>query len=134
MEHEKVNEIVSRIPLIIEKTSKISKDHKINTEELILELVRFLDLIHCTNQHLSPSLVVDLAWHEFILFTKFYNEFCIKHYDRFIHHTPSKKGSQQLFEKTIKLYIQKYKYPNPKIWGDLAKKEWELTNCGSCHN
>lgn len=36
-----------------------------------------------------PSLVVDIAWHEFILMTKEYEEFCKKAFGKFLHHTPT---------------------------------------------
>ena len=36
-----------------------------------------------------PSQVVDVAWHEFILFTKEYSRFCSKALGRFLHHTPA---------------------------------------------
>jgi len=35
-----------------------------------------------------PSQVVDVAWHEFILFTRAYNGFCKRGFGRFLHHTP----------------------------------------------
>lgn len=36
-----------------------------------------------------PSQVVDIAWHEFILFTKSYEIYCHKALGRFLHHTPT---------------------------------------------
>ncbi|MDP1519954.1 hypothetical protein Q8A57_03140 [Porticoccus litoralis] len=36
-----------------------------------------------------PSQVVDVAWHEFILFTRPYQAFCKKALGRFLHHTPT---------------------------------------------
>lgn len=36
-----------------------------------------------------PSQVVDIAWHEFILFTKRYEFFCSRALGRFLHHTPA---------------------------------------------
>lgn len=36
-----------------------------------------------------PSQVVDVAWHEFILFTRAYKEFCDRGLGRFLHHTPT---------------------------------------------
>jgi len=36
-----------------------------------------------------PSQVVDVAWHEFILFTRNYEYFCRKALGRFLHHTPA---------------------------------------------
>lgn len=35
-----------------------------------------------------PSQVVDDLWHDFILFTRFYRQFCSKAFGRFLHHTP----------------------------------------------
>lgn len=36
-----------------------------------------------------PSQVVDVAWHEFILYTRAYENFCKKGLGRFLHHTPT---------------------------------------------
>jgi hypothetical protein len=36
-----------------------------------------------------PSQVVDDLWHEFILYTKAYDEFCKLAFGRFLHHTPA---------------------------------------------
>ena len=36
-----------------------------------------------------PSQVVDVAWHEFILFTRAYQSFCKKALGYFLHHTPT---------------------------------------------
>jgi len=36
-----------------------------------------------------PSQIVDVAWHEFILFTKEYEKFCENAFGRFLHHTPT---------------------------------------------
>lgn len=36
-----------------------------------------------------PSQVVDVAWHEFILFTRDYQQFCRHGFGRFLHHTPT---------------------------------------------
>lgn len=35
-----------------------------------------------------PSQVVDDLWHEFILFTRNYQQFCSKAFGRYLHHTP----------------------------------------------
>ena len=40
-----------------------------------------------------PSQVVDIAWHEFILFTRSYKAFCRKSLGRFLHHTPTEAMS-----------------------------------------
>ncbi|MAY41072.1 MULTISPECIES: hypothetical protein [unclassified Neptuniibacter] len=40
-----------------------------------------------------PSQAVDVAWHEFILFTREYHHFCNKALGRFLHHTPAEAMS-----------------------------------------
>lgn len=40
-----------------------------------------------------PSQVVDVAWHEFILFTRAYEQFSKKAIGRFLHHTPTEAMS-----------------------------------------
>jgi hypothetical protein len=131
---QKLNDIKTQIPLIEKKLQTICKEYHITSDELLLEMVKFLSLIYTTNKKLSPSLVVDLAWHEFILFTKYYGEFCSNHFNRFIHHTPSENENQTIYQKTIELYIKQYGEPNETIWGTYAKNEWEASNCGTCHN
>jgi hypothetical protein len=36
-----------------------------------------------------PSRIVDDLWHEFILYTREYEQFCAKAFGRFMHHTPA---------------------------------------------
>jgi hypothetical protein len=130
----KVEEITNNIPLIIDKIEAIAKSNNTTSEVLLNEVVRFIDLIHLSNSKLSPSYLVDLAWHEFILFTKYYNTFCNKHYGRFIHHTPGKSTSPEIFKKTVNLYIKEYGLPTHNLWGKLTKNEWQESECGSCLN
>jgi len=68
MEHQ-LKDILTNIPLLTKKVAEISSKNNIEPETLLLEMVKFLNLIHLTNEKLSSSLLVDLAWHEFILFT-----------------------------------------------------------------
>ena len=42
-----------------------------------------------------PSQAVDVAWHEFILFTREYKKFCQKALGRFLHHTPAEAMKSQ---------------------------------------
>ena len=133
MKHQ-LNDILTNIPLLKKKVAEISFKNQIDSDELLLEMVKFLNLIHITNKKLSPSLFVDLAWHEFILFTRYYNEFCLSHYSRFIHHTPSENEDHTIYQKTIELYIKHYNKPPKAIWGINAVSQWEASNCGACHN
>jgi hypothetical protein len=44
---------------------------------------------------IMPSRIVDEAWHEFILFSREYSEFCPKVFGRFLHHNPTETIAPQ---------------------------------------
>jgi|SRR5579862_1952074 len=54
---------------------------------LFEKLERFLDRAATTSS--VPPHDVDAAWHEFILHTRLYQEFCLDRYGHFIHHCPT---------------------------------------------
>lgn len=62
---------------------------------LIARALRQFFLVYLrSNKHLvgMPSRVVDDLWHEFILDTKKYTEFCKKAFGRYFHHIPASKN------------------------------------------
>ncbi|GAB2198632.1 glycine-rich domain-containing protein [Sessilibacter sp. MAH4] len=65
-----------------------------------------------------PSQAVDHLWHEFILFTRNYEQFCKKAFGRFLHHTPteamtSPKAATAGIKRTWRLACLREKI-NPK--------------------
>jgi hypothetical protein len=68
------------------------------TEEHIISVrIALKDYFHAFNllsgdKLAMPSKVVDFAWHEFILFTREYDDFCQKAFGKFLHHTPSQSS------------------------------------------
>ncbi len=50
------------------------------------ELELFLD--SASSSAVVPSEIVDLAWHEFILHTRLYSEYCQHRFGCFVHHVP----------------------------------------------
>jgi hypothetical protein len=59
--------------------------------KLFEEMKQYLASTQTTSGHRSPSKAVDLAWHEFILFTRDYTEFCHQYFGCFVHHVPTPK-------------------------------------------
>lgn len=59
--------------------------------EVFAGLVDYFHICRQAGQRMvsMPSQVVDDAWHEFILFTRLYNQFCRGAFGRFLHHTPT---------------------------------------------
>ena len=80
--------LVDCTPGLLEKISKNCNVDKQDSRALLSEVIKYLQLIAQSNEILTPSLIVDLTWHELILFTRSYALFCHDHFGRFIHHQP----------------------------------------------
>lgn len=67
-------------------------------------LRQYFQLCRITPNFISmPSQVIDLAWHEFILYTKSYATFCQYGIGQFVHHTPTQEmPDASLLEKGMK--------------------------------
>jgi hypothetical protein len=74
---------------------KLKKQHPLLPDaqlDLVFKALR--DYFHICNKARGkmvsmPSQAVDDAWHEFILFSKYYEDFCQRALGRFLHHTPA---------------------------------------------
>jgi hypothetical protein len=79
--------------------------------DLVLDALReYFHLCRKAGRRLlaMPSQVVDVAWHEFILFTRNYEAFCTRAMGRFLHHTPTEA------------------MPAPTMAHDGIKRTWRL--------
>lgn len=87
-------------------------------EGSLREAKRMLYLNTLSSESVSPSVRVDMAWHEMLMFTRFYQEFC-KFLGEFIHHdpTPGEPDEGRLYEKT-KANYEKFLgiTPDPQYW------------------
>lgn len=71
-------------------------------DELILEFVKFLIVkAYFPDQYILPSQEIDVVWHQFILHTEIYRDFCIRHFGFYIDHRPLNKNPE--FKDTIRL-------------------------------
>ncbi len=73
---------------MVEKYPQLSETQ----QTLVFDALRdYFYICHQANGKMvaMPSQVVDDAWHEFILSTRFYLRFCQKAFGRFLHHTPT---------------------------------------------
>jgi hypothetical protein len=97
------------------------------TNTVVRDLKRFLTLnllVPDPDYGFVPSFKVDLAWHEFILYTHDYVEFCDKLVGRYIHHTPQASRavsraqvSGEPFRYTKQKLQEFYGATPPFIWG-----------------
>ncbi len=95
------------------------------------EYARFLSL-RAQNSQLSPSDDVDRMWHQHILNTQHYADYCNKIAGKFVHHDPTQANDQNLrkvrLANTILSYHQKYgkDSEDAEIWNTSRK---ESTTC-----
>ena len=95
--------------------------------QLLAEVIKYLKLIEFTGQRLTPSVAVDMAWHEFILFTRSYHQFCETHFGRYIHHHPGgeQAENQRQFIRTLRAYALFLGEPPHQFWGHEATEVWK---------
>ena len=103
---------------------RVQKQHNYLTNddiELVVDAMRdyFYICSQANGKIVSmPSEIVDVFWHEFILFTREYDKFCKKSFGKFLHHTPteamkSKTSAQKGIKRAWRLACAKDKI-NPK--------------------
>ncbi len=124
------DKIFSDTPILLERIQKALDSDSETARQGLQEVLKFLFLVSKTNQILTPSQKVDLVWHEFILFTKMYDQICHSHFGRFIHHHPggTREENLQQFKNTLQAYIENFGEPPYFFWGTNDNFE----NCGSC--
>ena len=134
MEHSKLAEqLLSENPLLAKKIVAATDLEKDEAVDILRELIRFLHLVQLTTERLTPSHKVDMAWHEFILFTKAYADFCTTHFGRFVHHNPSEnEADNKIGFKKLHYHYEKHFgiKPNPKFWGTVLAEIADESDCG----
>ena len=85
-------------PSSINKTLLVSYPH-LEADDIELVIKGLREYFHLCNiagktMVAMPSQVVDIAWHDFILFTREYELFCQQALGRFLHHTPAEAMSR----------------------------------------
>jgi len=124
-----VQAIIQAAPYLADKLAQHCQLGSCSTEQALTEVLRFL-LLSSKGKALTPSHRVDLVWHQFILATRVYSEFCTKCYDNYLHHTPSNDSleNQQQFQLCLTLYRQAFGTPNVWFWGP----DMQVSIAGDC--
>lgn len=91
--------------------------------ELIQETKRFLFLVSSVITQPVPvySTRIDETWHQFILFTREYAEFCQRLTGHYLHHTPAESGEPTEPALTLPQFAQEYSRwfgVLPAVWND----------------
>jgi hypothetical protein len=108
-----------------------------DANDLYADLMRFLYLCGTESKVLAPSERIDLAWHEFLLFTKEYQRFCQRMFGFFIHHNPRSKDDRP--SRRVNSPIRNTLTAAWAVFGELSPN-WDFPgalkvsdgNCASC--
>ncbi len=121
-------------PLLIGRIAKALEIQEDEALTVFTEVLRFLYLIGKYNERLTPSLKIDNAWHEFILFTRLYMRTCQEHFGRYIHHSPGgdESDNKARFERTLQIYEESFGPVPRNPWG--LGTETDPAPCGPCQS
>ena len=116
-------------PYLIEK---MVKDHMVDLPDearaLFREVKRYMVLVASdpTVVWSMYSLRIDHTWHQFILFTQQYIEYCRMNFDKYMQHAPSTapktesltRRTQSTFDMFADRYEELFAEPLPDLWYD----------------
>ena len=96
------------------------------TGKAIIEYKKFMYLAGISDLMVSPSEIIDVVWHQHLIFTQSYTEFC-NILGKTIQHVPSTHNKEeaekfrQAKERTIKFYKENFGEQPKEIWeyGDM---------------
>lgn len=99
-------------------------------ERVMDQGLAFLDVMGSTGEPLSPSKLVDPAWHTFMLHSAEYTAWCQERYGRYIHHAPNSRYRDRaaMVDVVGKLRAAGYSV-DETLWGTAADCN-EPTCCG----
>ncbi|NKE56056.1 hypothetical protein FXN61_04115 [Lentzea sp. PSKA42] len=113
----------------------------IEADRIITDTISFLTVC-AANRHeqFRPSKQVDLGWHQFILNTHDYAEFCDRAAGRFIHHVPEefvapeRRATADVLAPTVEAIKNAGLPYHPELWltgeGRCSQCHAGCTNCG----
>ncbi|MFH6991383.1 hypothetical protein [Flavobacterium sp. FlaQc-48] len=95
------------------------------TKTAILEYKKFMYLAATSSEMVSPSEIVDIVWHQHLIFTTSYSDLCVVLKKR-IEHIPSthNRAETEKFQRAKEITKQLY----GQNFGDQPKEIWEYTN------
>jgi hypothetical protein len=95
-------------------------------EALFLEAKKYLVLAQSDDTKIwqMHSLRVDEAWHQFILFTAQYADFCERFFGRYIHHSPSNAPKAEKAKATPVASFAEFRARYEELFGSSLPDVW----------
>lgn len=135
---ELAQQVMSSCPLLRTKLARALFCSSDECQTALEEVIKFLILAAEGSQTVTPSARVDVAWHEFILFTRTYASFCDEKLGRMVHHEPSidHEANSQQYAATLIRYRERFGEPPPELWGGQNTNAGSSISaaCGNCES
>ena len=118
-----------RSQLINRLQSKHGMTQEMATSALDNALAYMHLVAHNPDCGLGPSEIVDVAWHEAILHTWEYHEYCQRAFGFYLHHRPNREGEVGLPISDTAAFMAEHGIVfDPELWGKTARHECD-NNC-----
>lgn len=114
-------------PFLVEKLRKARiAETDAEAEALFLEAKKYLVMTQsdATRIWQMHSLRVDEAWHQFILFTAQYAEFCARYFGRYVHHSPSNAPKVERAEEIPVASFAEFRARYEELFGSALPDVW----------
>jgi hypothetical protein len=100
-------------------------------EALFMEAKKYLVLAQSDHTKIwqMHSLRVDEAWHQFILFTAQYADFCQRFFGRYIHHSPSNAPKAEKAKATPVASFAEFRARYQELFGSALPDLWYDERC-----
>jgi hypothetical protein len=129
-------QILEENPVLYSKVERACRIPSSEVPVALREAIRFLILVAESKGALTPSQTVDEVWHEFILCTRAYTDFCQAHFGRYVHHHPGGEPEVHAgqFRQTLREYRARFGLPPLRYWDSRFRVDAPTARCGSCES
>lgn len=116
-----------RAPFLIDKLLKEQiVDSADEGETLFAEVKKFLilDLVDPAKRWTIQSYRVDEVWHQFVLFTKEYGEFCNTYFGKYLHHAPGNSPKSPNEDSVQATSLEEFRVCYERTFGEPLAPVW----------
>lgn len=108
-----------------------NKTNLVTARKAFVALGQFLFVCATAKHSCSPSIAIDAAWHEFLVFSKEYYNFCQQYFGTVIHHRPTEVMMNESYQNTRNSACEIFGKLDREFWPKSAART-ALCSGGEC--
>ena len=109
------------LPALLRRYMKEQKCDQALAEQAFVSTKQFLFACATAPHPCSPSLAIDGMWHEFLMFSKEYYDFCMLHFGKMIHHHPTERMMIENYQATRKTAERMFGPLDERFWPKMRR-------------